>query len=59
VQGETLAIGFVVSFLVAWAVVAFLMNFIRKHDFKIFGYYRIALGALIIGLISFHLFPAW
>ena len=58
-QMETLAIGFVVSFLVAWAVVAFLMNFIRKHDFKIFGYYRIALGALIIGLIYFHLFPAW
>ncbi|MGB7566233.1 MAG: undecaprenyl-diphosphate phosphatase [Chitinivibrionales bacterium] len=58
-QMETLAIGFVVSFLVAWAVVAFLMNFIRKHDFKIFGYYRIALGVLIIGLIYFHLFPAW
>lgn len=59
VQGETLAIGFVVSFLVAWAIVAFLMNFIRKHDFKIFGYYRIALGALIIGLMYFHLFSAW
>ncbi|MFH0886733.1 MAG: undecaprenyl-diphosphate phosphatase [bacterium] len=44
-----LAIGFFVSFLVAWAVIALFMNFIRKHDFKLFGYYRIILGLMILG----------
>ncbi|HAJ80599.1 MAG TPA: undecaprenyl-diphosphatase [Fibrobacteres bacterium] len=53
-----LATGFVVSFFVAWGVVAFLMNFIRKHDFKVFGWYRIVLGCFIIALIAFHLFPS-
>ncbi len=48
-QGQVLAIGFVVSFLVAWAVVAFLMNYIRRHDFVPFGYYRIVLGLLVLG----------
>ena len=48
-QWQVLATGFVVSFLVAWAVVAFLMNYIRKHDFVPFGYYRIVLGLLVLG----------
>ena len=48
----SLAIGTLVAFLVAWAVVAFLMNFIRKHDFRGFGWYRIALGLGIIVLIA-------
>ena len=47
----TLATGTLVSFLVAWAVIAFLMKFIQKHDFRGFGWYRIALGLLLIGLI--------
>jgi undecaprenyl-diphosphatase len=42
-----LAIGFIVSFLVAWGVIAFLMNYIRKHNFILFAYYRIGLAALI------------
>ncbi len=48
-NGEWLALatGFAVSFLVAWSVIAFLMNYIRKHDFVPFAYYRIALAALI------------
>jgi undecaprenyl-diphosphatase len=51
-QWEVLAVGFVVSFFVAWAVIAFLMNYIRKHDFKPFGWYRIALGVVVIALMA-------
>lgn len=47
-----LALGSLVSFLVAWAVIAFLMRFIQKHDFRPFGWYRIALGLLIIALLA-------
>lgn len=43
-----LMIGFVVSFLVALAIVKFLINFVQKHNFKVFGYYRIILGIIII-----------
>lgn len=44
----TLLIGMAVAFLVSIAVIKFLMNYIRKHDFKAFGWYRIALGALVL-----------
>lgn len=47
-QWMLLAVGSVVSFAVAYAVVAFLMSYVKKHDFKVFGYYRIVLGALVI-----------
>ena len=40
--------GTVVAFLVSLLVIKFLMSFIKKHDFKPFGYYRIALGLLVI-----------
>jgi undecaprenyl-diphosphatase len=43
-----LAVGFVVSFIVALLVIAGFMKFISRHDFKPFGYYRIILGALIL-----------
>jgi undecaprenyl-diphosphatase len=43
-----LIIGFVVSFIVALAIVKFLINFVKRNDFKIFGYYRIILGLVII-----------
>ncbi len=41
-------IGFLVSFLVAWAVIAGFMKFISRRNFKPFGYYRIALGTIIL-----------
>ena len=47
-QCVLLALGSVVSFATAWAVVAFLMRFIRTHDFKVFGYYRIILGVIVL-----------
>jgi len=45
-----LAVGFFVSFLVALLVVAGFMKFISRHNFKIFGYYRIILGMIILVL---------
>ena len=38
----------VVAFIVSVLVIKFLLNYIRKHDFKVFGYYRIALGILVL-----------
>ena len=50
-----LLLGSAVAFVVSLLVVRFLMNYIRKHDFKVFGYYRIVLGILVLlyfGLIA-------
>ena len=43
-----LVIGFVVAFFVSLLVIRKLMAYIRNHDFKIFGHYRIALGILVL-----------
>ena len=43
-----LLIGSAVAFAVSLLAIKFLMNFVKKHDFKVFGWYRIALGALVI-----------
>ena len=43
-----LLVGMAVSFLVSVVVIRFLMGYIRKHDFKVFGWYRILLGALVL-----------
>ena len=40
--------GTVVSFIVSVFVLRFLMGYIKKHDFKVFGWYRIALGILVL-----------
>lgn len=47
---ETLAllIGMLVAYLVSLLVIKFLMSYIKKKDFKAFGYYRIVLGAIVI-----------
>ena len=47
-EAAILAVGFVVSFVVSVVCIRFLMNFVKKHDFKIFGWYRIVLGALVL-----------
>lgn len=47
-----LAIGMAVSFVVSVLVIRFLMNFIKKHDFKPFGVYRIVLGVILFALIA-------
>lgn len=43
-----LAAGMIVAFVVSVIVIRFLMNFIKKHDFKVFGYYRIILGIIVL-----------
>ena len=42
------AVGFLTSFIVSWVVIAFLLSYIRKKDFRIFGWYRIALAIVLI-----------
>ena len=44
-----LAVGCVTAFLVSLAAIKFLMDFVKKHSFASFGWYRIVLGALVIG----------
>lgn len=44
----TLIVGMAVAFLVSIASIKFLMAYVRRHDFKIFGWYRIALGVVVI-----------
>ena len=49
--GEQLAVlglGCVVAFVVSVLSIGFLMNFVKKHDFKVFGWYRIALGIVVL-----------
>lgn len=48
-----LVCGMIVAFSVSIFVIRFLMDFIRKHSFKIFGYYRIVLGLLVFGYFTF------
>lgn len=47
-EAVILLVGMTVAFLVSILVIRFLMDYIRRHDFKPFGWYRIALGALVI-----------
>ncbi len=50
-----LLIGTVVSFVVSMFVLRFLMGYIKKHDFKVFGWYRIVLGLIVLayfGLVA-------
>ena len=43
-----LVVAMITAFLVSVGVIKFLMGYIKKHDFKVFGYYRIALGIIAI-----------
>lgn len=44
-----LIVGMVVAFIVSIFAIKFLMGYIKKHDFKVFGWYRILLGILVLG----------
>lgn len=50
-----LGIGMASAFIVSLFVIRFLMNYIKTHDFKIFGWYRIALGMFVLLSISMKL----
>lgn len=47
-----LLVGMVVAFVVSVIVIRFLMGYIKKHDFKIFGWYRIVLGAAVLAYFA-------
>lgn len=47
-----LAIGFVISFIVAYASVAWFMGYVRKHGFVPFAVYRIVVGSMVLVWIS-------
>lgn len=52
---SVLIVGMVVAFVISMLVIKFLMGYIKKHDFKVFGWYRIALGIVVLvffGLIA-------
>lgn len=49
-----LFVGMAVAFLVSVIVIKFLMGYIKKHDFKVFGWYRIVLGAIVLLYFMFR-----
>ena len=55
-EASLLIIGMVVAFVVSMGVISFLMGYIKKHDFKVFGWYRIVLGILV--LLYFYVIAA-
>ena len=48
-----LLVGMIVAFVVSILVIKFLMNYIKKHDFKPFGWYRIILGVIVLVTLVF------
>ena len=53
-EAAVLGVGCLVAFLVSLAVIRFLMDFVRRHDFKPFGWYRIVLGVAVIAWFALH-----
>lgn len=49
----TLILGMVTAFVVSLIVIKLLMDYIKKHDFTVFGWYRIVLGVLVISYFAF------
>ena len=47
-EWSILIVGCIVAFIVSIVVIKFLMNYIKKHDFQVFGWYRIVLGLLVL-----------
>ncbi len=47
----TLATGMIIAFAVSLLTISFLMSYIKKHDFRVFGWYRIALGIIVLILL--------
>lgn len=47
-EAVILGVGMVTAFLVSIITIKFLLDYIKKNDFKVFGYYRIVLGLIVI-----------
>ncbi len=52
-EAAILLVGMAVAFVVSIIVIRFLMDYIKKHDFQVFGWYRIVLGLIVILLNVF------
>lgn len=50
-EATVLILGSVVAYVVSIFAIKFLMGYIKKHNFEVFGYYRIVLGAVILGIM--------
>lgn len=48
-----LIVGMIVAFIVSAISIRFLMNYVKKHDFKFFGWYRIVLGVMVLAYFIF------
>lgn len=48
-EAAMLIVGCLVAFVVSIIAIKFLMGYIKKNDFKVFGYYRIILGVIVLG----------
>ncbi len=57
IEWAVLISGFIVTFIVSILAIKFLMTYIRKHDFKAFGVYRIILGIIVILSVIFKFLP--
>ena len=44
-------LGMVVAFAVSIVAIKFLMSYIKKHDFTVFGWYRIVLGVIVLAMM--------
>ncbi len=47
-----LSIAFVISFVVAWASIRWFLHFVSSHSFRLFAWYRLALGAVVLLLLA-------
>ncbi len=54
VEVVILLVGMAVAFIVSMFVIRFLLGYIRKHDFKVFGWYRIVLGVIVLAYGFLH-----
>jgi len=52
---SVLIIGIITSFVVSLLAIKFLVGFVKKYDFKVFGWYRIALGLIVIAFSIFNI----
>lgn len=57
-EAALLILGMVTAFVVSVVVIRFLLQYIRKHDFKVFGYYRIVLGIVVLCVFFAQMFMA-
>ena len=53
---SALLVGCIVAFVVSMLAIRFLMNYVKKHTFTAFGWYRIALGIVVLGVWALQTF---